>query len=265
MTTTLFRVGKMDCAAEERLVRLRLDAVAGVRRVDVDLDHRTVVIEHEADVAEITAALASLDLDSSELAEHDTTGPAVSVDPQREHRALLIALGINVAFFAGEFAAGVLARSLSLIADSLDMAADASVYALSLVAVGRSVSRKRRLAAASGYLQFSLAVIGLIAVVRRFLIDVERPEAATMIVMSLLALVGNLVVIVVLRRVRSGDVHLEASWIFTANDIKVNLLVIVAAIAVAATESAAPDLIAGGIIFLVVANGARRILAISRS
>lgn len=158
----------------------------------------------------------------------------------------------------------MLSRSLSLIADSLDMAADASVYALSLVAVGGSASRKRRLAAASGYLQLGLAVIGLIAVARRFLIDVERPEVTTMVVMSLLALSGNIVVIIVLRRVRSGDGHLEASWIFTANDIKVNLLVIVAAIAVVATESAAPDLIAGGIIFLVVANGARRILAISR-
>ena len=86
-----------------------------------------------------------------------------------------------------------------------------------------------------------------------------------MIVMSLLALGGNVVVIVVLRRVRSGEVHLEASWIFTANDIKVNLLVIVPAVAVAATESAAPDLIAGGIIVVIVANGARRILVISRS
>ncbi len=261
---TRFRVGKMDCAAEERLVRMRLDAVVGVRRVDVDLDHRTVVIEHDADIAEITAALASLDLDSSELSEPAAPGPISPVDPQSEHRALLIALGINAAFFAGEFAAGLLSRSLSLIADSLDMAADASVYALSLVAVGQSVTRQRRLAAASGYLQLGLAVVGLIAVVRRFLIDVELPDVTAMIVMSLLALGGNVAVIVVLRRVRSGDVHLEASWIFTANDIKVNLLVIIAAIAVAATESAAPDLIAGGIIFVIVANGARRILVISR-
>ena len=43
-----------------------------------------------------------------------------------------------------------------------------------------------------------------------------------------------------------------------------NLLVIIAAIAVAFTDSAAPDLIAGAIIFVVVANGARRILNITR-
>jgi len=40
--------------------------------------------------------------------------------------------------------------------------------------------------------------------------------------------------------------------------------VIVAAVAVAVTDSAAPDLVAGAVIFVVVANGARRILAISR-
>jgi Co/Zn/Cd efflux system component len=57
---------------------------------------------------------------------------------------------------------------------------------------------------------------------------------------------------------------LQASWIFTANDIKVNGLVIAAAIGVAVTDSAVPDLVAGGIIFVVVANGARRILKISR-
>jgi hypothetical protein len=107
------------------------------------------------------------------------------------------------------------------------MGADASVYALSLLAVGRSTTRKRRLAATSGYLQLGLAVVGLAAVVRRVLVDAEPPDVAAMVVMSLLALAGNVATIVVLRRVRSSDAHIQASWIFTANDIKVNLLVIV--------------------------------------
>src|SRR3546814_4706167 len=73
-----------------------------------------------------------------------------------------------------------------------------------------------------------------------------------MIVLSALALAGNIVSLVVLHRVRSGEAHLQASWIFTANDIKVNGLVIAAAIGVAITDSAIPDLVAGGIIFVVV-------------
>ena len=265
MTTTHFRVDKMDCTAEEQLVRMRLDAVAGIRRVDIDLGNRTVAVEHETDIAEVAAALDSLDLDSSELAEHETPEQVSSTDPRRERRALLLALVINAAFFFGESIAGALARSLGLIADAFDMGADASVYALSLFAVGRTATRKKRLAATSGYIQFGLAIVGLVAVVRRFLVDTEPPDVTTMIVMSVLALGGNIATIVILHRVRSDEAHIQASWIFTANDIKVNLLVIVAALAVAVTDSAAPDLIAGAFIFVIVANGARRILAISRA
>lgn len=259
-----FRVGKIDCAAEEQLVRMRLHAVSGIRRVDIDLGNRTVAVEHETSVTEIAAALDSLDLDSSELAEHAAPEPISPVDPSHQHRALLIAFGINAAFFLGEFIAGVVARSLGLIADALDMGADASVYVLSLFAVGRSAVHKRRLAATSGYLQLGLAIVGLVAVIRRFLADAGPPDVATMIAMSVLALGGNIVTILILLRVRSDEAHIQASWIFTANDIKANLLVIAAAIAVAATDSAAPDLIAGAVIFVIVTNGARRILTVSR-
>jgi Co/Zn/Cd efflux system component len=265
MTTTHFRVGKMDCAAEEQLVRMRLGAVAGIGRVEIDLENRTVAVDHECSIGEVAAALDSLDLDSTELDDLPVSAPVSSVDPRRERAALLVALGVNALFFLGEFVAGVLARSLGLIADALDMGADASVYALSVFAVGRSATRKRRLAATSGYLQLGLAFVGLAAVVRRFVVDVDPPDVATMIAMSLLALAGNIVTIVVLHRVRSSEAHIQASWIFTANDIKVNLLVIVAAAAVAVTDSAAPDLVAGAVIFLIVANGARRILSISRA
>jgi Co/Zn/Cd efflux system component len=51
---------------------------------------------------------------------------------------------------------------------------------------------------------------------------------------------------------------------FTSNDIKVNGLVILSALVVWATGSAAPDLIAGALVFVIVANGARRILALSK-
>jgi Co/Zn/Cd efflux system component len=265
MTTTRFRVAKMDCTAEEQLVRMRLDAVDGVSRVEIDLVDRTVAIDHECSVGEVASALDSLDLDSTQLADLPGHAPVSPVDPRSERRALLVALGVNGLFFFGEFVAGVLARSLGLIADALDMGADASVYALSLFAVGRSATRKRRLAATSGYLQLTLAVVGLAAVVRRFVVDVDPPDVATMIAMSLLALAGNIVTIVVLHRVRSSEAHIQASWIFTANDIKVNLLVIVAAAVVAVTDSAAPDLVAGAVIFVIVANGARRILSISRA
>ena len=261
-----YRVPAMDCAAEEQLVRMRLGGLEGVENITVDLRGRTVTVGHEAEPGDIDAAMSGLGL-GAELLQRtaaDVVTAAVRDDPRRERTALGIALAINALFFVAEVTLGAISGSLGLIADGLDMGADATVYAISLVAVGGSVARKRRLARTSGAAQLALAVLGLTEVVRRAVGNEGPPDTAAMIVVSLLALTGNIVTLIVLHRVRSGDVHLQASWIFTANDVKVNVLVIAAAVAVGITDSAAPDLVAGALIFVIVANGARRILAMSR-
>ena len=262
MTVSRFHVAGMDCAAEEQLVRMTLSEVDDIDRIVVDLDERDVLIDHTADISAIQGALEGLGLGAEFIDDTSEIGPAP--DTRRERNALIIAFVINAAFFVGELTVGLISRSMGLVADALDMGADASVYALSLAAVGTAAARKRQLARVSGYLQIGLAAIGLAEVLRRFFVDNELPSPASMIVMSVLALVGNVVTLLVLQRVRSGEAHLQASWIFTANDIKVNGLVIAAALGVMFTDSAIPDLIAGGAIFVVVANGARRILRISR-
>jgi Co/Zn/Cd efflux system component len=262
VTVSRFHVAGMDCAAEEQLVRMVLADVDAVHRVEVDLEQHHVIIDHNTSSDVLDRALQSLDLRTRHVDDSSEMGPIA--DGGRERSALIVALVINAGFFVGELTVGVISRSMGLIADALDMGADASVYALSLAAVGTAARRKKQLARTSGYLQMALATIGLIEVVRRFVIDTDLPDPTSMIVLSVLALAGNIVTLVVLHRVRSGEAHLQASWIFTANDIKVNGLVIAAALGVALTDSAIPDLAAGAIIFAVVANGARRILAISR-
>ena len=262
MTFSRFHIAAMDCAAEEQLVRMALSDVDGIDRIEFHSDRRDVVIDHQTSPDTIEAALQSLDLGVRHVDDTSEIGPAD--DPGRERNALIVALIINAGFFVGELTAGVISRSMGLIADALDMGADASVYALSLAAVGTAAARKKQLARTSGYLQLGLATIGLFEVVRRFVVDPGLPDPTSMIVVSALALAGNIITLAVLHRVRSGEAHLQASWIFTANDIKVNALVVVAALGVAFTDSALPDLLAGGIIFLVVANGARRILRLSR-
>ena len=54
----------------------------------------------------------------------------------------------------------------------------------------------------------------------------------------------------------------KASWIFSANDVVVNMGVIFAGVLVAWTGSAYPDLIIGILVSLFVLNGARKILAL---
>ena len=263
MTVSRFHVAGMDCPAEEQLIAMALSKLDGVNETEFHLERREVLIDHDTDTTAITATLQPLGLDARHLA--DTVGSLAGNSGERERPALLFALIVNAGFFVGELAVGVISASMGLIADALDMGADATVYALSVAAVGTSAAHKKKLARSSGYLQLTLAAIGLVEVVRRFTLDDELPNPASMIVMSLLALAGNIAVLVVLQRVRSDEAHLQASWIFTANDIKVNALVIVAALGVTFTDSAIPDLVAGGIIFVVVANGARRILNISRA
>ena len=55
---------------------------------------------------------------------------------------------------------------------------------------------------------------------------------------------------------------MKASWIFSANDVVINLGVIIAGALVAWTGSNYPDLIIGTVSGVIVLNGARRILAL---
>ncbi len=264
---TTFHIEKMDCAAEEHLVRMRLDGEPGVERLAFDLDARRLTVVHTGDAAPIRAALDGLRLGAREVEPASDADDGDEPRPGDERRALRIALAINATFFVVEFVAGLLSGSVGLVADSLDNLADALVYTLSLAAVGGTADRKKRLARWSAYLQGGLAVFGLFEVVRRFAVGGEMPDVATMIIVASLTLVGNVATLLVLQRARGGsegEAHIEASWIFTSNDVKVNGLVIASALVVWATGSAAPDLVAGALIFVVVANGALRILTLSR-
>lgn len=260
LNKTIFAVPGMDCPSEEQAIRLRLADVRSVRHLRFDLDARQVQVWHEGEVAPVTEAMRTLGMGAKQAGETETDTPLPKAEDARQRGPLAIALAINAAFFVGELTAGLIADSMGLVADSLDMLADALVYALSLAAVGGTALRKKRLARSSGYLQLGLALFGFIEVVRRFVMADELPSVPVMIVVATLALIGNVVTLLVLRKAGRGEAHVEASWIFTSNDIKVNGLVITSALVVWATGAAWPDLLAGAFIFAIVANGARRIL-----
>lgn len=166
---------------------------------------------------------------------------------------------INALMFAVEIGLGWLAQSTGLIADSLDMFADAAVYGLALYAVGRSRALQLRAARASGWLQLLLALGALAEVLRRLVLGSE-PEPPLMMGVAALALLANLACLALLARHREGSVHMRASWIFSTNDVLANLGVIAAGLLVAWTGSNWPDLLIGAAIGLLVLNGARRIL-----
>ncbi len=174
-----------------------------------------------------------------------------------ERKTLRILLIINSTMFVVGCVAGILAHSTALIADSLDMFADASVYMLSLYAVGKSAHSKNRAAMLSGILQITLAAMILIDVIQRFIWG-STPESHWMMGFAFLALMANSYGLYLLAKHRQGEVHMRASWIFTQNDVIANISVIFAGLLVSLLSSQIPDLIAGlGISILVIWGGIR--------
>ncbi|NMF56896.1 cation transporter [Pseudanabaena yagii] len=174
-----------------------------------------------------------------------------------ERKTLRILLIINGTMFVVGCIAGILAHSTALIADSLDMFADASVYMLSLYAVGKSAHSKNRAAMLSGILQITLAAMILIDVIQKFIWG-SAPESHWMMGIAFLALIANSYGLYLLAKHRQGEVHMRASWIFTQNDVIANISVILAGFLVSWLSSRIPDLVAGfGIAILVIWGGIR--------
>ncbi|MBW8202004.1 cation transporter, partial [Flagellimonas abyssi] len=99
---------------------------------------------------------------------------------------------------------------------------------------------------------------------RRFFSDTETPLFQWMIIVSIFALLGNLISLWLINKAKSKEAHMQASAIFTSNDIIVNGGVIVAGVLVYFLNSKWPDLVIGGIVFTFVMRGAIRILKLSK-
>jgi Co/Zn/Cd efflux system component len=253
----------MDCPAEERLIRLKLDGNYSIVNLDFEIADRRLIVYHKGNVTEIEKSIADLNL-SSKLIANDEVTDVENSSEKNDRKLLWIVLLINFGFFLVEMVSGILAESMGLIADSLDMLADALVYGLSLFAIGGTIFLKKRIAKLSGYFQIMLALIGFGEVIRRYLGIDSPPEFQTMIIVSFLALIGNSVSLFILQKSKNTEAHIQASKIFTSNDVIINIGVIIAAVAVYLLESNKPDLIIGSIVFVIVIIGARRILQLSK-
>jgi len=264
---TTFHIPKMDCPSEEQMIRMKLTGFDSIRSMKFDIPGRKLEIIHSGETDKIDEAIASLRLDSSivESIEHESTAGEDTSNVENHQRKLLIAvLAINFFFFLLEMATGLISRSMGLIADSLDMLADAVVYGLALWAVGSHLSRKKNVARLSGYFQLILAVFGFVEVVRRFILPTETPDFIQMIGISFFALIGNTASLVILNRSRDSGAHMEASRIFTSNDVIANIGVIAAGVIVYFSNSRYPDLVIGAVVFYLVLQGAFRIIRLAK-
>lgn len=264
-------VPKMDCPAEENMIRIALEPIQPEDILDFDTPNRHLKIYHSDNQQELVSRLASVGLgarlkSTRPIKEDELSNVSMSAieADAMESRVLKQLLAINAVMFLVEIVAGWWAQSTGLIADSLDMFADAAVYGVALYAVGHSIRMKVRAAHFSGWLQIILAFGALFELGRRFFYGSE-PISVLMIGFGVIALIANTTCLLLISKKKDSGVHMKASWIFSANDVIANLGVIVAGVLVALTGSRYPDLIIGLLIGVVVLNGARRILTLKHN
>lgn len=190
---------------------------------------------------------------------------------QRQAATLKIVLLVNGVMFLVEFGAGLLAGSVALLADALDMLGDALVYGFSLYVVGRSVRWKAWAAFAKA---MAMGMFGLV-VFGQLLYKVAHPQVPAFEAMSAvgaLALAANAVCFALLWRHRAEDINMRSVWLCSRNDLAANVAVLLAAAGVWALASPWPDIAVGAFIcalFLrsafVVVREARAGLAMARA
>jgi len=263
MNKSTFKVSQMDCPSEEQMIRMKLEAFPKVHHLDFDIPQRKLQVYHQDSIEEIHEALSQLKLGEKFLGTEAADLP-IAEDETTHKKILWWVLGINFVFFVIEMTTGWISESMGLVADSLDMLADSIVYGLSLFAVGAVISRKKKVAKISGYFQMGLALLGFSEVMRRFLNSSGTPLFQWMIVVSIFALMGNLISLWMIGKAKSKEAHMQASAIFTSNDIIVNGGVILAGTLVYYLDSKWPDLVIGAIVFAFVMRGAIRILKLSK-
>jgi cation diffusion facilitator family transporter len=162
----------------------------------------------------------------------------------RQVSTLKVVFGINAVMFAAEMVTGVLAGSVSLVSDSLDMLGDALAYGLSLYVVRRSNRWKAQSAIVKGAIMAALGLAALSQAAYKAWVP-HPPSVGAMGLMGLAALAANAGCLGLLWRHRSEDINMHSVWVCSRNDIVANISVLVSAACVWFWHSGWPDIIIG--------------------
>ena len=263
MQKTIFKISKMDCPSEERIIRMKLGEEPTIKRLDFDIPNREMSVIHDGDPKIILEKLLPLNFGTSLKRTEITDDTGLSnEDSLNESRVLKLLLSINAGMFIVELAFGIIAESMGLISDSFDMFADASVYMISLYAVGKTVSAKKRSAKINGWLQIAIGFGIFIETIRKFVYGSD-PEPNYMILISLIALTANVYCLYLLSSHKERGAHMKASYICSSTDVMANSGVILAGFLVIMTKSSIPDLLIGMVVAAIVLRGANSILKVA--
>lgn len=184
---------------------------------------------------------------------------ALTAQDHQQRRTLLVVLILNALLFVGLGAGGILADSSALLANAVDNGSDSVVYLISFLAVGRALSWKRGAARLSGVLLLIFAAGVFVDVGRRWWFGAE-PVGWTMMGLALVAAIVNLVCLMLLKRVTSDDVNMDAAETFSLNDFAANGGILVAGGLVLWLDQTWPDLVVGLLVAALATKGGVEIL-----
>lgn len=178
---------------------------------------------------------------------------------RQQQRTLLVVLLLNALLFVALGAGGLLADSSALLANAVDNGTDSVVYLISFLAVGRALAWKKGAARLSGILLLGFAVGVLLDVGRRWWVGAE-PVGWTMMSLALVAAIVNLVCLLLLRRIKTDDVNMEAAETFSLNDFAANGGILIAGGLVMWLDQEWPDLVVGLLVAALAIKGGLEIL-----
>ena len=173
--------------------------------------------------------------------------------------ALWIALIINAVMFLVEFIGGTYANSSALWADSLDFLGDAVNYGISLAVLGLSLYWRATVALIKG---MTMAAFGVVVIGKMIYAYTQGipPEAITMGIIGVLAVIANVISAGFLYAFRDGDSNMQSVWLCSRNDAIGNVAVILAAMGVFGTGSLIPDMLVALIMSILGLTGGYQVI-----
>lgn len=161
-------------------------------------------------------------------------------------RVVLIVAGLNLAYFAVEFAVALTIGSVSLLADSADFLEDASINLLILLALSWSALARARLGMVLAGILLAPALAFVWALWSKLTMPVP-PDALWLTLTGAGALLVNLSCALLLSRFRAtGGSLAKAAFLSARNDVAANAGIILAGVVTATLwPTIWPDIIVG--------------------
>jgi hypothetical protein len=128
MLKSEYYISKMDCPSEESMIRLKLAGLKEIRKLDFDIDSRRLVVYHSDENPDIIDRLSELNLGSTLVETVEYQGDIEKESNEVQSKLLWTVLAINFSFFLIEITAGLLSRSMGLVAEWPDLVELSSLY-----------------------------------------------------------------------------------------------------------------------------------------